>query len=302
MPEIFGFQTGPNNNPASFVYNNSNYQFTTVAFDASDVIYIIPKSIGNRDAAPFVINLNTQSAYSNGARLASYFNSKIVDYKDPNTGLYPFVGSNIVYNVNSGFTLNLNIILHLNQMFYTLSLIGGIPAGKISNIWEDLQFNSFYNLVDYSNNVIVNNKPITNNEITIFNDVNDTFSLIPSNMVDVFNTSGNTYSISITIPDKSINAGGTKYAINGLLNVINTSFSNTIASGTNFSLYSLSNGQSLVKVRFNINQVFTTKDYNLVFYDPFSFASCRSNSSKNNTSSSLQNATWDTTLGWLLAH
>jgi hypothetical protein len=303
LNEIFGFQTAPNQTPALSIYNNSDYQFTAVAFNESDVIYITPISNGNRNATPFVISLNTQNAYSNGAKLASYLNSKIADYKDPNTGLYPFVGSNVVYNVNNGFTLNLNIIFHLNQLFYTLSLTGNTSPGKITNIWGDLSFNSFYSLIDYSNNefIIKNNVPIKNNEITIFKGVNDIFNLVPSDSVDVFNTS-NTYSISIQIPDNSINAGGTKYAINEILNVINDDLVNTIAYGTKFSLYSLANGQSLVKVRFNINQVFTTKDYNLVFYDPYSFASCHSGGSKNNTSSSIQNATWDTTLGWLLGY
>jgi len=303
LPEIFGLKTTDNNDPANLVYNNSSYQFTTVAFNELDVIYIKPISNGNNTAVPFEISFNTQNAYSNGAKLANYLNSKIADYKDPNTGLYPFVGSNVTYSVNTGFTLNLNIIFHLNQLFYTMSLTGAIPTGKVTNIWGDLSFNSFYRFIDYSNNdfIIKNNTPIKDNEITIYKGVNDIFNIVPSNSVDVFNKTNN-YSISVQIPDNSINAGGTKYAINELLNVINDKFVNTIAYGTKFSLYLLANGQSLIKVRFNINQVFTTKDYNLVFYDPFSFASCHLSGSRNNTSSSIQNATWDTTLGWLLGY
>jgi hypothetical protein len=38
-----------------------------------------------------------------------------------------------------------------------------------------------------------------------------------------------------------------------------------------------------------------------VFYDPYSFTTCFSNSSRN-TTTSIQNATWDTTLGWLFGY
>ena len=48
------------------------------------------------------------------------------------------------------------------------------------------------------------------------------------------------------------------------------------------------------KIVWNINKVYTTTDYKLVFYDLFSFSSCSLGSS------SVRNATWDTTLGWIL--
>jgi hypothetical protein len=48
------------------------------------------------------------------------------------------------------------------------------------------------------------------------------------------------------------------------------------------------------KIVWNINKVYTTTDYKLVFYDLFSFSSCSLGTS------SVRNATWDTTLGWIL--
>jgi hypothetical protein len=137
----------------------------------------------------------------------------------------------------------------------------------------------------------------------MFDGSNNVFYFSPSNTVDVFYTSNNKYLITIKIPDtntdNTVTSGGTNYAINEFLNIINGQLDNTIAKGTKFSLVQLNNGQTLIKCKFNINQVFTTKDFNLVFYDPYSFASCFSKTSRN-TSTSLQNATWDTTLGWLL--
>lgn len=281
-------------------YNNPNYAFSSVSFDASDVIYIVPDASGNKNANTFRIGLQTINAYSKGAELADYLNGKIANYQDPVTKLYPLSGSNVSYNVNTGFTLNLNIELNINQFFYKLILTGA-PTDASKNVWDKLTFDSSYNLRDFSSvdYIITSKDSIKDNEITIFDGSNDTFSLIPSTLVNVFNTSGNQYKISVKIDDNSKNSGGTNYAITDLLNSINSKLENTIANGTVFSTYTLNNGQTLLKIRFNINQVFTTKDYNLVFYDPYSFTTCFSNTSKN-TSTSIQNATWDTTLGWLL--
>lgn len=302
IKDIFGIsaETISDANTANLVYNNLNYSFSSVSFNASDVIYIVPDSSGNKTANTFEIHLYTLNAYSKGAELANYLNDKIANYNDPITGLYPLSGSNVTYNVNTGFTLNLSIELNINQVHYKL-LLTGAPTDVSRNVWDKLSFNPIYNLVDFSNidYVISSNSPIKDNEIVMFDGSNNTFSLLPSKLVNVFNTSGNKYEIPIHIEDTKIDGTGTKYAITDLLNTINNQFANTIANGTTFSTFTLSNGQTFVKVRFNVNQVFTTSDYNLVFYDPYSFTTCFSNTSKN-TSTSIQNATWDTTLGWLL--
>jgi hypothetical protein len=47
------------------------------------------------------------------------------------------------------------------------------------------------------------------------------------------------------------------------------------------------------KIRMNVNQVFTSKDYRLVFFDNMNYFTCHQGKS-------LQNIKWDTTLGWLL--
>jgi hypothetical protein len=50
------------------------------------------------------------------------------------------------------------------------------------------------------------------------------------------------------------------------------------------------------KIRCNINRTYTTKDFKLVFYDTISFVKCYVGAG------SVQNITWDTTLGWLLGY
>jgi hypothetical protein len=72
--------------------------------------------------------------------------------------------------------------------------------------------------------------------------------------------------------------------ITALINAINPAIINA---------YFLNN-QEYTSVRLNINRIFTTTDYNLVFYDPVSFVACYAGSR------SIQNTTWDSTIGWIL--
>jgi hypothetical protein len=91
-----------------------------------------------------------------------------------------------------------------------------------------------------------------------------------------------------------------EYTRDQLLNAINNALTDTrtsygsqaLASGTRLSV--ISNNGEYVKVRMNVNKVFTSTDYKLVFYDPFSFVQCFTGAS------SVRNTTWDSTLGWIL--
>jgi len=305
ISSMFNISTSYTGIPIDASYNNRNFSFRSISFTSLDKIYIQPDSSGNKNANIFEILFNSNGrTFSNGADLANYLSGKIQNYIDPITNLNPFNRSNVVYTVSNGFVLNLSISLNISQISYKLKLLDGNSLDVSNNIWSKLRFDSSYNLVDYSNNNIVrNNSTIKNNEITIVDGSNDTFYLTPSNSVDVFNTSGNTYRIAIKIPDTSTTKIGTKYSIYDLLNIINTQLatnSNAIANGTVFSLFPKENGKTHIKARFNINQRFTTKDYKLVFYDPYSFAKCIPNNSNAASNGSIQNATWDTTLGWIL--
>jgi hypothetical protein len=188
---------------------------------------------------------------------------------------------------------------------FTLTLSANRNYDNPSNVWKDLKFNTTpYNLFDFSNNnfVIKNNEVIRENELIIKSGINDTFYLNPSDKVDVFYSSGKTYAVPIKIPDNSVDGNGTSYDIIELVNAINLELSNNIISkGSSIQIVSEINGQSYVRFKFNLNVIFTTKDFNLVFYDPFSFSSCISGS-RSASSNSLQNATWDSTLGWLLGY
>ena len=115
------------------------------------------------------------------------------------------------------------------------------------------------------------------------------------------NENGGVYSgssnndIVITIPIKTYDTQLNMYtSINytplTLITTINDEIEkHPILAGTEFAIIS-----NKVNIKFNINKIYTTKDYRIVFYDIYSFAKCT------NAASSYRNATADTTLGYIL--
>ena len=75
---------------------------------------------------------------------------------------------------------------------------------------------------------------------------------------------------------------------------MNKLFIGTIAEGSNISIIIDETGAERTKLRITVNKEYTSKDYRIVFYDPFSFVKCFSGVN------SVRNVTWDTTLGWIL--
>jgi hypothetical protein len=101
---------------------------------------------------------------------------------------------------------------------------------------------------------------------------------------DVYTPKNN---IILIIPEKSY----TKY---DLINYINSTLSNDPRTyGSKFILYS-KNNYEYVKLIININIIYTTNDYKLIFYDPYNFIKCYVGSK------TVKNTTWDSTLGWVL--
>jgi hypothetical protein len=106
----------------------------------------------------------------------------------------------------------------------------------------------------------------------------------------------NNNTIYLTIPTNI------QYTRENLLKAINNTFSNYQDSYGN---YILSNSNIFVKknpntgveetvIRLIINKIYTAYDYNIVFYDPYSFVKCYVGDK------SVSNVTWDSTLGWIL--
>jgi hypothetical protein len=56
------------------------------------------------------------------------------------------------------------------------------------------------------------------------------------------------------------------------------------------------NGYEYLLFQFNINKIYTSSDYKLVFYDVYSFVTCFFGAT------GVRNITWDNTLGWILGY
>ena len=189
-------------------------------------------------------------------------------------------------------TISINITDSITQIDYTLKItetdISGTDISKTDTSWyKDLGLlsteydlsNVLYNRDSYA---VITGKSIQLDTLTL--DTDAEISFIPIN--NDIKKCGNT---TITIP-KNI------YSRNGLINKINELFSeNPITKGT-FMAYKTSVLQlAYTTINININKVFVTQDYNLVFFDT-KFISCFVGNS------SIRNATYDTTLGWMLGY
>jgi len=103
--------------------------------------------------------------------------------------------------------------------------------------------------------------------------------------------------IIITIPNGD-------YTRDTLINTINTQFETAttgvnyqkIASGSRVSVVSSSTDE-YIQIRLNINKIYTSSDYKLVFYDPYSFSTI---TTSGNSGRNIGNTSWDSTLGWIL--
>ena len=287
--------------PSDASFTNTTFAFGTgISIQNGSKIVVKPKGGGNQSAPPYEIVFVDGITSNNGPEFARFIQNIIIKFEDPITKLKPFYATTVLYNSVSGtFTLFLRINLNLTQEFYNLNLHSGSPESI--NFWKLLDFDSSYKLLDASNSnyVITSRKIAQGNEMKI-DASNNTFQIYADPSVDGLQAGGNIYSIFITIPDKSLDGKGTLYSIQDLINETNTQLTNNpISRGSQLYLIS-TDGENYVKFRFNINKIFTTKDYRLVFYDPYSFTTCHSLSK--NGSNTSQNATWDSTLGWILGY
>jgi hypothetical protein len=282
---------------------SKNYILNPVTLTSLDTLKIYPdQSSNNAYAAPFIIDFANSTRYNSIETIIFDLNDKLVKYTDSVLNTRPFEFSSIYYDyLNSRFVLSLTIIQNLSLTTYNLNLIGNDPS---YNSWVNkLGFNEYYNIQSLNLTTpyakITSNIPIPDQQIIFTNlSTNNYFELIPYSDIIGLQTSVNDYGIDykvkITIPPK-------KYSMLGLLQAINNKLDvEPLAKGSKFEIVSI-DGQNYVQFRANINKVFSTSDYQLSFYDPTSFVRCYSGATRIGNNS-IQNVTWDTTIGWLLGY
>ena len=136
--------------------------------------------------------------------------------------------------------------------------------------------------------ISANDQIAQSNPLTIQTGVNNTV-VFKAYEDGVISTKGEN-DITITVPDgiystdlliQTLNAEIAKY--NSIVNI-----------DTTFEVIKISAGNNYIKINNKIERTYTATDYNLVFYDRISFSQCFTGTK------SIQNTTWDTTVGWIM--
>jgi len=212
-------------------------------------------------------------------------------------------------SANEGLTQNINgnLIISSGNVFLNgnLQSTNGNLTNYNSGSWSKLSIDEkycglnscFYDLsnlpMETTYTKLITSIPITLQQIILTGNNNDNLIYLKPYEDGVKNTSG-LNDIMITIPTKDANNIPIKYSRDTLIKEMNKQLSlNPLTNGTYVNI--ITNGSiEFTKIRININKIYTSLDYRLVFYDRTSFIKC------NAGVKSIRNTTWDTTLGWIL--
>ena len=269
---------------------NFDSSYSSVYTDSRIIESQTSYTINSSNNKIILISKNSSNGFSNGS--GNYAANTI-------TIIIP----NITANINS-FCIHINNFFSTNPIMAGSSIIptinndGRITITVIFNVsvkltandynvvftdysWQtNLGLDSSYNLI--TANPVIGSKKVFNNIITL-SEYNNNNQIIfrPVNPV----LSGGD-DIIITL------ASNTSYTRENLVSAINTAFgTNPLIAGSTLTIDSATN---ISNMRININKIYTSADFRLVFYDIFSFVYC------NVGVSNVSNVKWDTTLGWTL--
>ena len=246
----------------------------------------------------------------------SGINNSFNKYIDSGTKMNIFAGTNITYvssSTSTTFIFTLNINTRLTATNYSIQFKNTTTTTpSFINSWTNhLQIDPSmcdvsFSLIDTSYNttgtMIVN---VLNNDATIIaakslqqstmlliNPNNNTINI--NAIEDGVASKGKENNITLTVPTGTYSRTTIINTINSLVSQYTQNPINTLIAGSYISIITGSDNKEYTKLRMNINRTYTAKDYNLVFYDPFSFVKCYAGVT------SVRNTTWDSTLGWIL--
>ena len=309
---IFGIPTTASTIKST--YENPSYSFlanNSVSLDsANDLIWVTSASGLTTNIVFNIVPFNAATAtFSDGARILQQV---IAGYVDPITKTYPFSQSTVDYNyATNRYILSFNMNFYLTHQNYKMKFYSN--STPINNLWDVLDFS--YNTGNYStsspnyydlsrNSVIISTSTVKQNTMTIYDGSNDRFTISVNDIsgqrqIDGLTTSSRNYDVNIIIP--SVQNGSKLYSVNDLILTINEQLTaNPITNGSSISQI-LINGNNYIKFNFILSKKFFSSDYRLVFYDPYSYMQIISSSSINGLNT-MQNVTWDSTLGWILGY
>lgn len=264
-------------------YNPYNYWVASPdTTPYSDVSYVLVSNIESQ------INQQFSSIYDlSGTKISMLLNSLTSKVTCTLT-----VNINQPYNVyfeNSSWYKNLNIDKSMIQTSYIL--YDNSATSLINNT-----------VISYSSDSAISIRGYISIPQTQFylDSTNNYFKITPfedglSCAYETDATLRNYNTITIAVPYDNTN-GKIMYSRDSLITAINNQFIGTDASGSLIKVEVDKYGVEYTKIRLLINKQYGAKDYRVVFYDPYSFVKCFTNTS------SVRNTTWDSTLGWVLGY
>ena len=281
---------------ASYPINNSNNK-----------LVLIPKKTGGpnnlgygNQNSPNIELYFTNLTYTTTQDFINGINSNFASFKDSDN--YKIMEGSSIALLGNKLTLQLKVSKILNESNYKVTFIDDnlIPDNSLNSWNAYLQIDPSFNLsgFDLSNNIVNNTQSSESSHaeilgITTIYTNNIQLTTLKNKFIFKPYTNGVADSngandIIIEIPA----ATATTYTRDGLINVIQDLFTqNPLTNGSTISLVIDGNNQ-YTKLRININKTFYSEDFKLVLYDSVSFVYCNVGVA--------QNATWDSTLGWLL--
>ena len=288
--------------------------YTGYAVDVSYIFTITPYTgygnDGNGAAPPVRVSLPSSYSYpyifptynTFIAGIQSAIANTVVEIPNINDSQTPLSKSTINYTVNgSTIDLSLNIFYsyYLSEANYEISFtdydISYVDISNVQNAWYPFAIDASYNL--FTQTIIPNSTPTAYYPYSV---ITGNSQVKGGKSINVLDGSNNiilsTYTSANNVPSDTITLTITPgtYTTGTLYTAINNLFTqNPKTYGSSISSY-IYNNEEFCLIRLNINRVFTSADYKLVFYDPISFVTCYAGSRN------VQNTTWDSTVGWIL--
>ena len=198
------------------------------------------------------------------------------------------ITTNTSYTDHIDISLNLNCYYYLTEQNYDVSFVNTpYSITSTNNVWYPFNIYSKY---DLSTNVAAGYADISG-----YQPVNDSIT----QSITLYDNCNNTLTFSTNNPSApsetiTIDISAGTYTTVPLYAAINRALSNNPRTYGSYIQSFIQNNQEYSYLWININRVYTTQNYILSFYDPVNFVSCYAGAT------SVQNTTWDSTIGWML--
>jgi hypothetical protein len=315
----------PTNSPyqGQITFSSKYFIPTDASYNTVPLCVVTPQpGFGNSNADPFIvpftysvppayIDPSNNLTYTDVYTIVTDVNKSFTQFQDA-FGDNPLVGSQMVADI-SGSQLIVYLTMNVQKIITQTSYIATLydASGSAPYSWEKyLNFDqSAYDLGDPIYDVsgqpysqFDGSGALVNNIITLYDNVNNFFYFNPLSSADGLYTSiAGSYvnshynDIRITIP---ASVSGTAYtSTSQLITAMNKQFTTgdnwLYTYGTHIEEITIG-GQPYAKLRVNLDRVFTSSDYALVFFNTTNFVKCYLGDAN------IRNAVWDTTLGWVL--